>query len=201
MDYITIQQRMNLGHNYWIDTDRFIYIDCSNLTIEISIFSRKLLTPVKQVVGVEEFNEKLVDKPPICGLTCTKFGLLWSELTPLRYNELNYFPMNFASEMLSHKKSLEKAQMRHHFLPEYKTADEIRSDILHGRTLGGALDRRFGLAVNQEGVPSVFFGRLQIGQFFPEKKRLEVWETGWSYFKGLGDLVGPDFAVEQGKVA
>lgn len=196
--YEIIQQRLNNGYSYWRDLNSFIYISCRNHSIRLTVSSRKNgRQAVERTTTVQTFNKYLVEDAPICGLTCTSTGLVWSTLLPFRHNQFNYSFNTMEFHALSHPSSDQEPDLRFAFLPTYKTPGEIRSDILHGRTLGGAVNSKLGIAIDHAGEPVLFFQNLPIGDVDLKEKQIHIRASGWSYFKMFQADLEPEFQVTQ----
>lgn len=197
-DYDTISQRLHNGYSYWRDMDAFAFIVCRNRTIRLQIESRRLgQRQADRQVGVETFNKHLVEEAPICGLSCTQTGLVWSTLLPLRHNQFNYGLSTLEFATLSHRSSDREHNIRSAFLPVYKTPGEIRADILHGRTLGGAINQKLGIAIDKAGDPVLFFQNMPIGDVDLKEKSIHIRASGWSYFKMFKGDLEPEFTLTQ----
>lgn len=193
-----ISQRLQNGYSYWRDHESFAFVNCRNREIRLTITSRKAGSrEAERRVSVDSFNKYLVEDSPICGLSCTQTGLVWTTLLPLRHNQFNFNLNTVEFATLSHFSSAQERDLRFAFLPTYKTPGEIRSDILHGRTLGGAVNQKLGIAVDKAGEPTLFFQNLSIGDVNLEEKQIHIRASGWSYFKMFQADLEPEFQVTQ----
>lgn len=194
-DYETIRQRMGNGYNYWTNKETFMQVNVRTGDIRLDIWRGRNPAAGKRTVSVEEFNKGLIEDAPLCGLTGTQLGLVHVSILPLRHNQFNYSLQTLEFTTLSHPKSKMRNSMHMAFLPVYTSPAQIRSDILHGRTLGGAVDRRYGIAVDAEGQVRLFFHDYAVGSVDLKNRTVAIDKVDWSYFKDAQSLLEDTFKV------
>lgn len=192
-----IADRFRGGYNYFSE-DKTLFGEVSTVhnpdRIDIYILSRD--KGIQRLILTEtEFNQRINEEDPICGLSSTKYGLVYTSTLPRRKNRHNWTDADITWQFLSHPEAGREGQMIDAFLPVYQPLEKILTRIETGRGLGGALNQFYGIAVTEEANPQIFFGKFPVGEIDITAKRATINRSGWSYFEEAASLLNQHLTV------